>query len=191
MIPPPAGPRLEWSLDLLVDLPSSRGYVHVLTCVDVFSKYTIFIPLPDRASRTVATAFRSHVLGVFGVPLYLRCDNGAEFKGDFSHMAAVHEIQIRRCSPYHSNANGQAERAHLTLTRLLRKALLGVPETAWSTLLPELQLAINATLSKAINVPPYLVMFGAPPTPLVRCLRSPVPPPDSSSAAVTRYTAAV
>ena len=106
-------------------------------------------------------------------------------------MASVHGIEIRRSSPYHSNANGQAERAHLTLTRLLRKALLGVPETAWSTLLPELQLAINTTLSKAIGVPPYLVMFGAPPTPLVRCLRSSVPRPDDSPAAVTRYTAAV
>ena len=79
MIPPPPGPRLEWSIDLVVELPAASGFKHVLTCVDTFSKYTVFVLLPDKSAVTVANAFRSHVLSIFGVPLYLRCDNGSEF----------------------------------------------------------------------------------------------------------------
>ena len=106
MIAPPPGPCLEWSLDLVVDLPTSGTYHHVLTCVDTFSKYVVFVPLEDRRASSVAYAFKSHVLAVFGVPLYLRCDNGGEFKREFAGLATTYGISLRTTAPYHSNANG-------------------------------------------------------------------------------------
>ena len=60
---------------------------------------------------------------------------------------------------------------------LLRRALIGTPETGWATLLPELQLALNSTFAKATGCPPHLLMFGAPPTPLIRSLRDRTPRP--------------
>lgn len=106
LIPPPPGPRLEWSLDLVTELPRSSTFQHVLTCVDVFAKYVLFIPLADKRATTVATAFRERLVAVFGVPAAVRCDNGAEFKGAFHTMAQAYGLTIRRTSAYHSNANG-------------------------------------------------------------------------------------
>lgn len=78
-IPPPPGPRLEWSVDLLTDLPSSSSFRHILACVDVFSKFVILAPLTDKSATTVVNAFRDRVISAFGVPLSIRSDNGSEF----------------------------------------------------------------------------------------------------------------
>lgn len=66
-----------------------------------------------------------------------------------------------------------------TVSSLLRKALVGLPPTAWSHFLPELQYTINATFHKATKAPPYLLMFGAPPPPLLPALQPNLPSPTS------------
>ena len=106
MIPPPPGPRLEWSLDLIENLPRSGAYQHILTSMDTFLKYVVFTPLPDKTSRTVCNAFQEHVIAVFGIPLFIRSDNGAAFAGDFDMLASIYNITHRTTSTHHSNANG-------------------------------------------------------------------------------------
>lgn len=59
------------------------------------------------------------------------------------------------------------------MQQLLRKCLVGLPESAWDTFLPELQFVLNTTYNRAIGAAPYLLMFGAPATPLVPSLTMP------------------
>lgn len=54
LIAPPPGPRLEWVMDLLVDLPvTSTGARHVLAMVDPFSKFVLFFPLRHKSAAAV------------------------------------------------------------------------------------------------------------------------------------------
>ena len=76
-------------------------------------------------------------------------------------------------SPYHSEGNGAAERYIRTAQKLLRTALVGSPTSTWADLIPTLQYTMNATLNKATGTSPFLLMFGAPPTPLVPSLQQP------------------
>ena len=108
LIPPPPGPRLEWSIDLLTGLPATPNHPfrHILTMVDTFSKFILLAALPDKASATVATTIRERLIGVFGIPLAFRVDNGTEFAGALAEVCAVLGTHRITTSPYHSPANG-------------------------------------------------------------------------------------
>ena len=153
----------------------------------MFSKYVILAPLPDKSATTVTNAFRDRVVSAFGIPLAIRSDNGSEFWGAFQSFAAIYHITRRRTSPFHSNANGQAERYLREVGKMLRVALRGVDPASWSTLIPELQLVLNSTHQRSIGCSPYLLMFGGPPTPLVPSLRAPQQLPDLSPATLRTY----
>ena len=103
LIPPPPGPRLEWVLDLQTDLPcKGHGYRHILTAVDPFSKFAIFLPLATKSSAAVVTGMQM-VIANFGVPLSLHFDNGSEFQGEFALWVRMLGIHVNPGSPYHSN----------------------------------------------------------------------------------------
>ena len=58
LIAPPPGPRMEWVLDLLVDLPcKGEGPCHVLTAVGPFSKFTVLVALSQKSAAAVMLAF--------------------------------------------------------------------------------------------------------------------------------------
>lgn len=174
MIPPPPGPRLEWSIDLLTDLPATpNAPKHILTMVDTFSKFVLIAALPDRSAATISQVVRERLIGPFGVPLSFRVDNGTEFAGAFSALCSCFATRRIHTSPFHSPANGQVERFQRTIATYLRRALHGLPLPAWPHFLPELQLTLNCTYHRALGCAPYLIMFGSPPIPLLPCLDDP------------------
>ncbi len=158
----------------------------VLTMVDCFSKFTLLALLPDKKAATIANVVHTRLVSVFGKPGAIRCDNGSEFKGDFAVYCHARGIKRITTSPYTSHSNGQVERLHFVVQQLLRRCLITLPPTAWTHLLPDVQLAINTTHSKSIGCPPYLVMFGTtPPSPLLGSL------PDPTTTTLANYTAAL
>ena len=178
LIAPPPGPRLEWSMDVLSNLPACGPHKHILTVVDCYSKFVLVFALPNLTASTISTLFLNHIIAVFGVPQAVRTDNGSEFRGVFAETLASLQVTLKRSKPYHSNANGQSERYHAVIATLICRTLHGLPHTLWATLLPRLQLALNSTYHKALGCAPHLVMYGAPPTPLVPDMRAPPVPVD-------------
>ena len=79
------------------------------------------------------------------------------------------------------------ERYQQTIATLLRRSLYGGDLHAWPHLLPSLQLTLNHTYHRALGCAPYLLMFGAPPTPLVPALRDPTRVPRYSDTAAATY----
>lgn len=175
LIPLPPGPRHTWALDLLVELPAAHGTKakHILLAVDCFTKYVLLQPLGDKSSDAVATFLRTNLISVFGPPHTIRTDNGTEFAGTADTALSLFSALHIRSSPYHSEGNGGAERQLRTLQHLLRKTLTGLPLSTWTHFLPELQYTLNSTFNKATGTMPYLLMFGAPPPPLLPSLSSP------------------
>lgn len=55
-------------IDLVGPLPSSNGYVYVLTCMDRFTHWPEAIPIPDSTAEMVAQEFVHTLVSRFGTP---------------------------------------------------------------------------------------------------------------------------
>ena len=109
MIEPPAGPRIEWALDLMTDLPYSlqgdvagTSKVHIIVAIDVYSKFALIGTLPRKSAQHVTTFIRAHLISVFGPPQRFCTDNGGEFAGILSQVCDALDIQFTRTSYFHS-----------------------------------------------------------------------------------------
>eukprot|EP00854_Cymbomonas_tetramitiformis_P034696 gene34696-biopygen35680 len=72
----------RWSLDLA--WPSRRvtrsDNSRVLIMTEHYTRFIVCVPIPNKEASTIAAAFRSHVLAVFGAPAECLVDGGKEFE---------------------------------------------------------------------------------------------------------------
>ena len=54
------------AMDIVVNLPHVGGMKHILTMVDMFSRYCWAVPIPDRKAETVADALYAAIIGEHG-----------------------------------------------------------------------------------------------------------------------------
>ena len=69
-------------VDLVGLLPSSRGYTHLLTVIDRFTRWPEAIPLAQTDTASIGRAFALHWIARFGVPADITSDRGG---GHSSH----------------------------------------------------------------------------------------------------------
>ena len=126
------------SMDLVTDLPlTTDGYCNILSVIDQFSKYCIFIPLKhNTTAEALANVFVEHVVRHFGVPLSIVSDRDRRFTSHFwQHLWSSLKCSLKFSSAYHPESDGQTERMHRTLEQVLRTLIEG-KETAWCSMLP-------------------------------------------------------
>ena len=122
--------------------------VTILVKVDNFSKFVILVPLMQLTSQAVAQAFLERILAVYGRPLRVRIDGGAEFMGEFRGLVQGLGIEVVCTIPLSPWTNGIAECMVHFVKYLIRKTLIGVPKEEWLQTVPWVQAAINATISR-------------------------------------------
>ena len=81
----PCRPWEHISMDLIVELPlTADGYCNILSIVDRFLKYCVFVPLKhDTTATTIADAFLANVVRQFGVPKSIVSDRDKRFQSKF------------------------------------------------------------------------------------------------------------
>ena len=102
-------------INLIGPFPETLGtcYKYVLTVVDFFTHYTITVPLPNKAAKTVAKALFIHVLAVHRCPKWLMSDRGKEFLNTIiTELTELLSIKKVYTSAYRPSANGAMERVH-------------------------------------------------------------------------------
>jgi len=106
--PIPPRPWYTVAIDL-VSLPAtSKGFLHVLTIIDMFTRFVITIPLKNKLSKTIAEKL-SNVFSIqfLGSPVILLSDQGAEFVANIVDKLCKREgITQKFTAPYNPKANG-------------------------------------------------------------------------------------
>ena len=86
-----------------------------------------------------------------------------------SNLCELYRVQKLRTSPYHAQTNGQVQRMHQTIIRMIGK-LEQDKKARWSEHLPEMLAAYNGTRSAVTGCSPYFFLFGRKSRMPVDCL---------------------
>jgi len=108
-------PMERLHVDLTGPFPRSQesGMVYICTCICVFTRYAIAVPIPDKSAITVARALIDNVFLKVGCPETLLTDNGKEFENAlFRELCRGMDILKARTTMYQSRSNGCIERWH-------------------------------------------------------------------------------
>ena len=104
---PPDAHFAHVHIDIVRPLPTSRGYPHLLTAVDCFTRWPEAIPLTDTSTETVG--FLLGWIARFSVPTSITSDRGSQFESGVWHclmkLLGTHYI---RTTAYHPCTNGMA-----------------------------------------------------------------------------------
>jgi len=147
-------------VDIVGPLPPSRGYTHLFTIVDRFTRWPEVIPLSDTSTPTCARALVSHWIARFGLPAHLSSDRGPQFTSElWSAVAQLLGIQLHRTTAYHPQANGLVERFHRHLKSALRSRLTG---PNWIDELPWALLGIRTAPKEDLNSSSAELVYGTP-----------------------------
>ena len=94
------------------------------------------------------------------MPAKLLSNRGANFTlALVEELCSAFGIQKCRTTAYHAQCNGQVERFHQTLFRMIGK-LSADKKAQWELHLPELLQAYNSTQSTVTGYSPHYLMFG-------------------------------
>ena len=133
------------AVDIMGPLESKK-HSYILIIMDVFSKFSCFVPLKDITSRTVIKKIASRHIRIFGPPKTLLSDNGALFRSnEFKLFSVKYGIKKKFTTPYHPQCNGLVERQNRSVKNYIKSAL-GPYHNNWSDLLHDLQLRYNSSV---------------------------------------------
>ena len=113
-------------VDVVGPLPTSRGFKHILTIVDRYTRWPEAIPVSDTTALTLARALIYNWISRFGTPTHITSDRGAQFTSSlWSQLSTLLGSELHHTTAFHPQANGMVERFHRDLKSALRARLRG------------------------------------------------------------------
>ena len=131
--------------------------------VDVYSKWVEATPLQDKRAFTTAAWLYDAIIARWGRPLFIRCDRGGEFEGEFFEALRSMGIVRRRGTSGNKRVNGQSERGIRALRATIRKYMAEYPGAQWTDVLPYALIALRLTAQRAHGFPPFTIITGRVP----------------------------
>ena len=153
------------SMDLIGEFqpPSSHGNKYALTVISMLSGWTWCIPIPDKTTSVVVTAYLKHVCHVFGPSRRILSDNGTEFSNKlFETVARELGVEHKIYSPpYRPQSNGRIEGFHAFLKTCIAKHVS--PNVEWDEVCTLVTAAYNFLPNEHSWESPFFIMFGRDP----------------------------
>jgi hypothetical protein len=118
----PTKPWESLSMDFITSLPNVDGYDAILTVVCTLSKMAHFFPCISMVnSRQLAKLFLDNVYRLRGLPRFLIGDRDTRYTSIFFKSLML-ELKTTLClsNAYHPQSNGNTERCHRTIEKILR-----------------------------------------------------------------------
>jgi transposase InsO family protein len=142
----PKAPKEIWSADILVALPKTKaGNNYLLIATDVYSLFTVLVPLKTRETQEIVEAFRTHLLAIFGPQIrHIHTDPDPSFTAkDFQTFLAENNVAHTRTAVNSPQANGKAETRVAHCKDIIRAQLHASPHKEWDEQLYAIQIAFN------------------------------------------------
>ena len=150
-------------LDLPGMFTSSNGYAHILTGIDVFSKYLFAVPLRRITSRAVMEALTKILLTDSYIPAQIITDQGRQFISQLTHETmTLFDIDLKHASVKHPQTIGLLERAHARIKQTL-KTMEKQGHVDWDKAIDYAVFAHNTRIHKDTRSTPAEMFRGMPP----------------------------
>ena len=133
---------------------------HVMVLMNHFTRYTRAYVTKDQKALTAAKTLYEGFISIFGAPERILMDQGKAFTSEVvEQLCSQFGISQLTTTIYHPQGNGQVERAHQTLGRMMEK-LEDEYKGQWPRHLSKLTHAYNSTRSTVTGYSPHFLMFG-------------------------------
>ena len=114
------------SIESTMELNQPPSVKNVLVVTDHFMRYSMAFVTKDQKAKTVTQILYEWFISVFGAPTKLLSDRGVNFTSALvEELCSAFGIQKCRTTAYHTQCNGQVERFHQTLFRMIGKLSAG------------------------------------------------------------------
>lgn len=99
------------TIDFILGLPMSKGFIVIYVVVGMLSKFGHFIPLnTDFNSTVVAEAFIQHIFKLHGIPKSIVSGKGSTFMSKFwKHLLKEMGTTLAMSYAFHPQSDGQTE----------------------------------------------------------------------------------
>ena len=157
----PSQPNEKIGADLFGPIKESKNKnKYVLVMTDLFTKYAIFEPIPDKSAETVAmTIFNKWILK-FGAFKQLLTDEGREFVNNLMNaLSRVSNFKHLTTSSYHPQTNGATEALNKHIIKCISAAIDSNNYDDWEALLPMINFSYNTAVHKSTNHSPFFLTF--------------------------------
>ena len=126
------------SMESTMELNKPPSVKNILVIMDHFTCYALAVVTKDQTAKTIAKVIYERFITVFGVPVRLLSDQGANFTLVLvEELCTMFGIQKCRTTTYHLQCNGHIECFHQMFFRMIGK-LASDKKVQWEQHLPEL-----------------------------------------------------
>ena len=147
-------------VDILPNFPSSNGYRHIITMMDVFSRYLFAYPTQDMTARTVGRCIIDVMTRHCYLPTVIVTDKGSQFRSDVvNQIAQTLDIRTSHASTKHAQAIGILERTHASLKTSL-KISTGERRSMWHKYVQIAVMNYNTSYHESLGCEPTTVFHG-------------------------------
>ena len=148
---------------------TEQGFINILTIVDLYDGYTLFIPTFSQSSSEWIITFINKYIYKFGVPETILMDNGPAFRSEMTKIfSQFFGLNLKFISPYHHKSNGKAERRNRICRELLK--IIGYDlkikqfeDFQWDQYLDLISFIVNITIEPDLKLTPFELRFNTQP----------------------------
>jgi len=141
--------------------PRGNKYLQVIS--DLYTKYMMVIPQPNKETITAAKTLVDRWCCTFGIPDICLTDGGKEYQSKlWDATCELLDIERSKTTPFHPECDGQSERLVRTSKQTIA-AYVNELQDDWDTALPEFAYAYNSSVHGTTGVTPFEAMFGRRP----------------------------
>ncbi|KFD46820.1 hypothetical protein M513_12303 [Trichuris suis] len=136
-------------LDLVRQLPASRGFSYLLSMIDRFTSWPEIAPISNASTTEVARAFLIMRIARFGIQTVITTDQAGQFQSSLAPTSA-----------YHLQANWMVERLHRQLKGALAAHALVSP--SWIHAVTLVLLGLRCMVKQDLRHAPAELAYGIP-----------------------------